>query len=64
MENWTPVRSRRRKSRKNDEEELFIPDGATAVYCESKGTPGLSVKTRRTRSWRPIASRTRGRLKT
>ena len=64
VENWTPVRSRRRKFRKNDEEELFIPGGATAVYCESKGTPGLSVKTRRTRSWHPIASRTRGRLKT
>lgn len=41
-----------------------IPSNSTNVqYSEVDGTPGLSIWTSRTRSWTPIAARTRARLK-
>ena len=36
---------------------------ANVQYNEVDGTPGLSIWTNKTRSWTPIAARTRARLK-
>jgi hypothetical protein len=45
--------------------DIAIPTGGTATidYMMIDNTPGLIVKTRCTRAWTPIATRTRGRLK-
>ena len=42
---------------------LTIPEDANVNYTVVDGTPGLSIATRRTRNWTPIASRTRARAK-
>ena len=42
---------------------LTIPDNANVNYAVIDGTPGLSISTRKTRNWTPIASRTRARTK-
>ena len=62
-EGWTPVTRRRRKVRPRRNSDVCIPDGAAVMFKKLAGTPGLSVRTRRTRKWVPIASRTRSRLK-
>ena len=41
-----------------------IPENATVNYKVADGTPGLSITTRKTRHWTPIASRTRARTRT
>ena len=40
-----------------------IPENATVNYKVVDGTPGLSIATRKTRHWTPIASRTRARTR-
>ena len=66
-EGWTPVTKRRSKSRRkyvrgnSDDDEMWLPDGASISYVNSAGTPG---HTRNTRSWQPIAARTRKKLGT
>ena len=42
---------------------LTIPENATVNYKVVDGTPGLSIATRKTRHWTPIASRTRARTR-
>ena len=42
---------------------LVIPDHATVKFSIVDGKPGLQVNTRCTRSWTPIAARTRAKLK-
>ena len=42
---------------------LNIPENATVNYKVVDGTPGLSIATRKTRHWTPIASRTRARTR-
>ena len=42
---------------------LTIPEDANVNYTVVYGIPGLSISTRRTRNWTPIASRTRARVK-
>lgn len=42
---------------------LTIPDHAEVNYSIVDGKPGLLVSTRNTRSWTPIAARTRAKLK-
>ena len=43
---------------------IVIPSKpANVQYNEVNGTPGLSIRTNKTRSWTPIATRTRSRLK-
>ena len=42
---------------------LTIPKDAEVKYSVIDGTPGLSIATNRTRTWTPIASRTRARIK-
>ena len=54
------VTRRRRKVSPRRNRDVCIPDG---MFKKVAGTPGLSVRTRRTREWVPIASRTRSRLK-
>ena len=44
--------------------DAMIPTGANVHFQLVDGTPGLVVRTRCTQSWTPIATRTRGRLKT
>ena len=41
-----------------------IPENATVNYKVADGTPGLSITTRKTRHWTPIASRTRAQTRT
>lgn len=43
--------------------DLVIPDHANVNFSIVDGKPGLHVSTRCTRSWTPIASRTRAKLK-
>ena len=43
---------------------LTIPENATMNYKVVDGTPGLSITTRKTHHWTPIASRTRARTRT
>ena len=73
-EGWTPVVKRRRRQSKpcvsdSSDDELFIPEHATVKYHLSKdGTPGLHLRTKRTRGWTPImpspvAFRTRTRTR-
>jgi len=42
---------------------LTIPENATMNYKVVDGTPGLSITTRKTHHWTPIASRTRARTR-
>ena len=42
----------------------LIPDHAAVTFCAVDDTPGLSVKTRSTQQWTPIAARTRAKLRT
>ena len=42
---------------------VTIPVGASVFFHPVAGTPGLSMRTIRTRNWMPIAARTRNRLK-
>ena len=46
-----------------DPDHLVIPDHATVNFSIVDGKPGLQVNTRCTRSWTPIAARTRAKLK-
>jgi hypothetical protein len=43
--------------------DLGIPDQASVKFSIIDGKPGLQVNTKCTRSWTPIAARTRARLK-
>ena len=45
------------------ESYLNIPDHATVKFSAVHGKPGLQVITKRTRSWTPIAARTRAKFK-
>ena len=71
---WTPVCGRRKKRVRLSEAQLrrFPPhcrhppppsdsEGARVKYSVVDGTPGLSVATSKTRTWTPIASRTRAK---
>ena len=69
-EGWTRVVGRRRRTRKSSdsrssdsEEELLISENASVLFSCIGGEPGLSVKTTKTRSWTPIAARTRLKFK-
>ena len=42
----------------------IIPEHAAATYSVVDDVPGLSIQTRNTRQWTPIAARTRAKLKT
>ena len=71
---WTPVRQcrrgRTRSGRKlnhncdsdSDTEDLVIPRSAIVKYMTAAdGSPGLHIATTKTRSWTPIAARTRSK---
>ena len=65
-EGWTRVVGRRRRARKSSdsrssdsEEELLISENASVLFSCIGGEPVLSVRTTKTRSWTPIAARTR-----
>ena len=62
-EDWTPVKRRRRRSHSAESDDMFIPKGASVVYVEGGGTPGLAIRTRNSKSWVPISTRTRSKLK-
>ena len=47
----------------SDCSDLVIPDHANVNFSIVDGKPGLQVSTRCTRSWTPIAARTRAKLK-
>ena len=40
---------------------LSIPDHATVKFSIGDGKPGLQVNTRNTRTWTPVAARTRAK---
>ena len=77
-EGWTPVRKLRRGRTRNrddspdsvsgdkpesDTEDFVLPVTTKAVrFLAVNGTPGLHVTTRNTKSWTPIAARTRTKL--
>ena len=74
-EGWTPVRQLRRGWTRNrddsvsgdepdsDTEDFVLPVTTKAVrFLTVNGTPGLHVTTRNTKSWTPIATRTRTKL--
>ena len=42
----------------------LIPDHAAITFCVVDDIPGLSIKTRSTQQWTPIAARTRAKLRT
>ena len=46
-----------------DLDEVILSEAASIHYKEIDGTPGLSLWTRKTRSWTPVAARTRSKLK-
>ena len=41
-----------------------IPSNATVTFSFNDDVPGLSIETRNTRQWTPVATRTRAKLKT
>ena len=43
---------------------LTIPKHANVKFSVVDGIPGLSIATRKTRTWTPVASRTRARTRT
>ena len=43
--------------------DLVVPDQANVKYSIINGKPGLQINTKCTRSWTPIAARTRAKLK-
>ena len=71
-EGWTPVRQLRRgRTRNRDDsvsgdepdsntEDFVLP--VTTRFLTVNGTPGLHFTTRNTKSWTPIAARTRTKL--
>jgi hypothetical protein len=46
-----------------DLDEMIPSEAASIHYKEIDGTPGLSLWTHKTRSWTPVAARTRSKLK-
>ena len=60
-----PIHRRNNSSDSGSECDLstVIPRSANVQYNKVDGTPGLSIWTNKTRSWTPIAARTRSRLK-
>ena len=76
---WTEVRGRRSRRRtvsnlpssrpsaseqsESDSEDFVRPPFSTVKYVAVDGQPGLNISSPKTRSWTPIAARTRSRIK-